>query len=327
MEDNDSSDNSSREEDDQEENSEFYRANHKRQRSREPSSRIPAFVSATTTNPLPASPLPAEPTSTPSSPELLPLHPAPPAALLPLPFVPRKQPRGGIGARTALPDSNPSLPSQPTTPAPLAAAAPRFASATSASHVELGQLASSTPGEAENIITPAESGSASPMAGAATPKGGIGAGLGMRSGIGAAKPRESLAESLQRRLATTALLDPTPPSLPSTPPVEAVEEAPTPRRSFLPSAAPVRTTPLAPMSTSEKKHFAQLASSGSLGLRMLEKMGWKSGSGLGMNEQGIVTPIGEGTKVRPQNMGLAFGGHGERSSGSKEEARRFAMHS
>lgn len=325
LDDHDSSDNSSNEEE-TEESSEFYQRNRKRQRSHEPSSsKLPSFVSATTTNPLPASPPPAPALLSPETTlESLPT-PAEPAALLPLPFAPRKQSsRGGIGSRTAKADSNPSLPSPTPTPAPLTASAPRFASATAASHVELGQLAPTPQVDPEIITPPPQSGSASPITGAATPRVGIGAGIGARSGIGSSKPRESLAESLQRRLATTALLDQPPPSTPSTPIPEPEAATPPPRRSFLPSAAPVSTTPLAPMSNSEKKHFAQLASSGSLGLKMLEKMGWKSGTGLGMNEQGIVTPIGEGTKVRPTKMGLAFGGHGERSSGSKEEARRSA---
>lgn len=57
-------------------------------------------------------------------------------------------------------------------------------------------------------------------------------------------------------------------------------------------------------------------------MKLLEKMGWSAGKGLGAGGQGIVTPIGEGQKVRPQGMGLAFGGRSERSTGALEEARR-----
>jgi tuftelin-interacting protein 11 len=73
------------------------------------------------------------------------------------------------------------------------------------------------------------------------------------------------------------------------------------------------------ISAKEAQHFAQLASKGDLGLRMLEKMGWKSGTGLGANQQGIVTPIGEGTKMRKQGAGIS---KGERSAGSIAEERR-----
>jgi tuftelin-interacting protein 11 len=99
--------------------------------------------------------------------------------------------------------------------------------------------------------------------------------------------------------------------------------APRERRSFLPTAT---TQPgsasFVPkkISKKEQQHFAKLESSGSLGLKMLQKMGWKSGTGLGANEQGIVTPIGEGQKVRDRGKGLSSG---ERSAGAILEAARM----
>ncbi|KAI8146844.1 GC-rich sequence DNA-binding factor-like protein-domain-containing protein [Fennellomyces sp. T-0311] len=56
------------------------------------------------------------------------------------------------------------------------------------------------------------------------------------------------------------------------------------------------------------------------GQRMLEKMGWKSGQGLGEAGAGIVNPIE--TKLRPARMGMGFRGFSEKTDEQKREARR-----
>ncbi|KAF9054490.1 GC-rich sequence DNA-binding factor-like protein-domain-containing protein [Panaeolus papilionaceus] len=74
----------------------------------------------------------------------------------------------------------------------------------------------------------------------------------------------------------------------------------------------------ATLPASEMAHFSKLR--GTFGAKMLEKMGWQAGSGLGAGGEGIVTPIE--TKLRPQKMGIAFKGFKERTEQSKMEARR-----
>lgn len=87
------------------------------------------------------------------------------------------------------------------------------------------------------------------------------------------------------------------------------------QRSFIRDANP---SPKVPMSTAEMAHFNKLQ--GSFGARMLSKMGWQAGTGLGTTGEGIVTPIE--SKMRPQKMGIAFKGFKEKTEQSKMEARR-----
>ncbi|GAA6011278.1 hypothetical protein JCM10207_008285 [Rhodosporidiobolus poonsookiae] len=209
-------------------------------------------------------------------------------------------------------------------------AAPMFAAA--------GATLSTVPA-GETTPSGSASGTASPMAGASTPRAGLGAargGIGSGSGGGAgigARPAGSLVDALRAELAgpapargetaTEALTSADEASRSASPapaPTQAQE-----RRSFLPTATaaeskPSFTAPKSKLSKAESAHFASLASSGSIGMRMLEKMGWSSGTGLGKERQGIITPVGEGQKLRKKNEGIR---QGERSKGAlEEEARR-----
>lgn len=95
-----------------------------------------------------------------------------------------------------------------------------------------------------------------------------------------------------------------------------------PQRSFVRSdTGPGSNTPeraATPLSASDAVHFSKL--SGSFGARMLSKMGWAAGAGLGTGGQGIVTPVE--SKLRPKGMGIAFKGFKEKTEQSKAEARR-----
>ncbi|KAI5119134.1 hypothetical protein M0805_005740 [Coniferiporia weirii] len=73
-----------------------------------------------------------------------------------------------------------------------------------------------------------------------------------------------------------------------------------------------------PLSATEQVHFGKL--SGTFGARMLSKMGWQAGTGLGAEKTGIVTPVE--SRLRPKGMGIAFKGFKEKTAQSKAEARR-----
>jgi tuftelin-interacting protein 11 len=141
-----------------------------------------------------------------------------------------------------------------------------------------------------------------------------------RSGIGASRP-------------AAVSIPPTPSPAPSPSPAPPTPEdsatpnnlpsafggSSRPRRAFVRNGAPSALPPPRPkLSAAEGAHFRSLDSS--IGARMLAKMGWEAGTGLGTDGQGIAVPIE--TKVRPKNMGIAFKGFGERTEQSKMEARR-----
>jgi tuftelin-interacting protein 11 len=66
--------------------------------------------------------------------------------------------------------------------------------------------------------------------------------------------------------------------------------------------------------------FAQFnAHSKGFGQKMLEKMGWNVGKGLGAGGEGIINPVE--TKLRPARMGLSFKGFDERTDQAKLEAK------
>ena len=93
-----------------------------------------------------------------------------------------------------------------------------------------------------------------------------------------------------------------------------------PQRSFLrgETASGPSSRSATPMSAAERVHFNKLE--GSFGARMLSKMGWQTGTGLGTEGVGIVTPVE--VKLRPTKMGIAFRGFKEKTEQSKAEARR-----
>ncbi|KAF8519028.1 TFP11-domain-containing protein [Hysterangium stoloniferum] len=73
------------------------------------------------------------------------------------------------------------------------------------------------------------------------------------------------------------------------------------------------------LSREEHVHFSKISSS--IGAKLMSKMGWQAGTGLGLSGEGIVTPVE--TKLRPKpSMGLAFKGFKEKTAQSKAEARR-----
>ena len=142
-----------------------------------------------------------------------------------------------------------------------------------------------------------------------------------KSGIGASRPA-----------AVSIPPTPTPPTHSPSPVPPASDDTPTPsnipsafggsarpQRAFVRNgASPTPPPPKPNLSAQENAHFRKIG--GSLGARMLAKMGWEAGTGLGAEGQGIVVPVE--SKLRPKNMGIAFRGFGERTEQSRAEARR-----
>jgi tuftelin-interacting protein 11 len=91
------------------------------------------------------------------------------------------------------------------------------------------------------------------------------------------------------------------------------------QRSFVRDAGNAAgKTPPVPLAPAELAHFGKLQ--GTFGARMLSKMGWQTGAGLGVTGEGIVTPIDQ--KQRPGKIGIAYRGFKEKTEQSKAEARR-----
>lgn len=88
------------------------------------------------------------------------------------------------------------------------------------------------------------------------------------------------------------------------------------RRSFVRNAPPVSKN--VQLTTAERAHFSGL--SASIGSKLMAKMGWRAGMGLGTEGEGIINPIE--SKLRPQRAGIAFKGFKERTEQSKQEAKR-----
>ncbi|KAF8625289.1 hypothetical protein AX15_005462 [Amanita polypyramis BW_CC] len=88
------------------------------------------------------------------------------------------------------------------------------------------------------------------------------------------------------------------------------------QRAFVRDSLPAKKSVV--LTAQERSHFTKLQ--GSFGAKMLAKMGWQVGTGLGTTGEGIVNPIE--SKMRPQKMGIAFKGFRERTEQAKQEARR-----
>ncbi|KAK3842731.1 MAG: GC-rich sequence DNA-binding factor-like protein-domain-containing protein [Linnemannia gamsii] len=81
-----------------------------------------------------------------------------------------------------------------------------------------------------------------------------------------------------------------------------------------PSVAPIKVD----------KDYGAFSEKGSgFGLKMLEKMGWKKGYGLGAGGSGIVEPIQ--TKLRPVKMGIGFKGFKEKTDQDRAEEKRRGL--
>ncbi|KAM6497068.1 GC-rich sequence DNA-binding factor-like domain containing protein [Amanita muscaria] len=116
--------------------------------------------------------------------------------------------------------------------------------------------------------------------------------------------------------APTTDRQPFPSSATSTPPPD--NDVPTSfgKRSFVRDSLPTKKPVV--LSAEERSHFIKLQ--GSFGAKLLAKMGWQAGTGLGAEGEGIVNPVE--SKMRPQKMGIAFRGFKEKTEQSKQEARR-----
>lgn len=97
-----------------------------------------------------------------------------------------------------------------------------------------------------------------------------------------------------------------------------------PSRSFLnlskSNTASPSSTPKTALTNDEKRHFASLESKGGIGFKLLSKMGWNSGSGLGAKEEGRINPVDQ--QLRPKGMGIGHDGYREKTKGSIAEAKR-----
>ncbi|KAJ8514652.1 hypothetical protein ONZ45_g7826 [Pleurotus djamor] len=90
-------------------------------------------------------------------------------------------------------------------------------------------------------------------------------------------------------------------------------------RTFtLSSSSTSKPSAKAPLNAKDALHFNKIQ--GSFGARMLAKLGWEAGTGLGVSGEGIATPIE--AKLRPQKMGIGHRGFEEKTDQSKAEARR-----
>ncbi|KAI5995452.1 GC-rich sequence DNA-binding factor-like protein-domain-containing protein [Pisolithus albus] len=102
-----------------------------------------------------------------------------------------------------------------------------------------------------------------------------------------------------------------------TPPREQPHPTPTSFSSFSATRSfmGIGKKPATPLPPQEQAHFRKIGST--FGARMLAKMGWEAGMGLGVSGEGIAVPIE--ASVRPKNIGI--GGFKEKTHPTREEAR------
>ncbi|KDQ61383.1 hypothetical protein JAAARDRAFT_190163 [Jaapia argillacea MUCL 33604] len=155
------------------------------------------------------------------------------------------------------------------------------------------------------------------------PRGGLGLGASKPPSSTPAQPSAFAGFSRGGIGATRPASISTPPSPPHPPTSQfptAFGGAPRAQRSFVrhASSSASNSRSATPLPAHERLHFSKL--SGTFGARMLEKMGWQAGTGLGVSGEGIVTPVE--SKLRPQKMGIAFKGFKEKTEQSKMEAKR-----
>ena len=91
------------------------------------------------------------------------------------------------------------------------------------------------------------------------------------------------------------------------------EQSPKPTTTHPP---PTSSSPYVP-----KHQLKSLQKSYGIGAKLLLKMGYQPGKGLGRDQSGIAKPID--VKLRPKGAGLAYGGFDERTDTVKEEQRRM----
>lgn len=132
-----------------------------------------------------------------------------------------------------------------------------------------------------------------------------------RGGIGSSRPTP--ASKLSNPPAPPPVADTT---ANSTEPFPSAFGAARAQRSFVRSESPSIKS-ATPLPAHERAHFSKL---GGFGAKMMEKMGWQAGMGLGTSGEGIVIPVE--SKLRPKNMGIAFKGFREKTEQSKLEAKR-----
>lgn len=162
--------------------------------------------------------------------------------------------------------------------------------------------------ETSTISAFAPSGLGFSKSGIGSTKGGIGSG---KSGLGSGSGDIGFGPGSSR---PSPVVDGVEASLPSN------FGASRPQRSFVrdSSGSGPSSRSGTPLSAKDAVHFSKL--SGTFGAKMLQKMGWQAGTGLGTEGTGIVTPVE--SKLRPKGMGIAFKGFKEKTEQSKAEARR-----